>query len=273
MPTPLPPTGAAGRRRTRKNHPTDYVHRFWRNTSMKKTKPILAALALAAGLPVMGAAPMEEWPITTSFKIGFGSQTGGLQDTSNRGYLLNAAAQVDYRLFENGSIACEIGWRYLPGMERVASVYQQQNVLSGVVGTPAYYKYETGQILRDEMYNIRTQGWQLGLLYSHQLPLDLYAFGGLRICLLNTREMVYGSEIEAGTAPAAVTSATPLVRVSDLGKANEITTMSPGATVGVGYAFLKTYAVEFSVTNGSVETDRFGKKSGMMLDFTYRMKF
>ncbi|MDR2560401.1 MAG: hypothetical protein LBC63_01325, partial [Holophagales bacterium] len=59
----------------------------------------------------------------------------------------------------------------------------------------------------------------------------------------------------------------------DLGKANEITTMSPGGCVGVGYTFLKSYAIELSLTNGSVETDRFGKKSGMMIDFTYRMKF
>jgi len=228
---------------------------------------------MVAGFPAMGAVLEEGWPITTSFKLGFGSQTGGLQDTSNRGYLLNAAAQVEYKLFEQGSIACEIGWRYLPGMERVASVYQQQNVSTAVVGTPAYYKYTTGQVLRDEMYNIRTQGWQFGLLYSHQLPLDIYAFGGLRLCLLNTREMVYGSEVVAGTAPAAATSATPIFSVTDLGKAKEITTMSPGACVGVGYTFLKSYAVELSVTNGAVETDRFGKKSGMMIDFTYRMKF
>jgi len=240
---------------------------------MKNLMRTCSLAMLAAGLPATGAAPMEEWPITASFKIGFGSQTGGLQDTSNRGYLLNAAAQVEYKLFEQGSIACEIGWRYLPGMERVASIYQQQNVGSAVIDTPAYYKYKTGQILRDEMYNIRTQGWQLGLLYSHQLPFDIYAFGGLRMCLLNTREMVYGTEVEAGTAPDSPTAATPIVRVTDLGKAKEITTMSPGACVGIGYTFLNAYAVEFSVTNGAVETDRFGKKSGMMIDFTYRMKF
>jgi len=240
---------------------------------MKQLIKTCSLAMLAAGLPAMGAAPMEDWPITTSFKIGFGSQTGGLQETSNRGYLLNAAFQLEYKLFEQGSVACEIGWRYLPGMERVASVYQQQNVTAAAVGTPIYKQYETGEILRDEMYNIRTQGWQLGLLYSHQLPLDIYAFAGLRVCLLNTREMVFGSELVAGTKPASANAATPIVRVTDLGKANEITTMSPGGCVGVGYTFLKSYAVELSVSNGSVETDRFGKKSGMMIDFTYRMKF
>ncbi|MDR0498222.1 MAG: hypothetical protein LBH03_00620 [Holophagales bacterium] len=228
---------------------------------------------MAVVLTAMGSALMAELPITTSFKFGFGSQTGGLQETSDRGYLLNASAQIDYKLTEKGAVVCEIGWRYLPGMERVASRYQQQNVSAAAVGTSAYYKYETGQVLRDEMYNIRSQGWQLGLLYSHQLPMEFYAFGGLRLCFLNTREMVLGSEIVAGTAPASQTAATPIVSVTDLGKANEISAMSPGVAIGIGYTFLKSNSVECSITNANVETDRFGKKSGMMIDFVYRMKF
>jgi len=240
---------------------------------MKNLIKTCSRALMAVALPVMGTALMAELPITTSFKLGFGAQTGGLQDTSNRGYLLNACFELDYQLTEKGAIVCEIGWRYLPGMERVASMYQQQNVSAAVVGTQAYYKYTTGQVLRDEMYNIRSQGWQLGILYSHQLPLDLYAFGGLRLNFMNTREMIYGTEIVAGTAPASVTAATPLASVTDLGKANEISTMSPGAAIGIGYTFLKSNALEFSITNANVETERFGKKSGIMFDFVYRMKF
>lgn len=229
---------------------------------------------LAAGVfMVAGVAQSAELPIKTSFKMGAGAQSGGLQDTSNRGYQLNVAFAGEYKLTEKGSIVGELGWRYLPGMERIASRYQEQNVTSGVVGTPAYYKYETGQILRNEMFNVRSQGWQLGILYSHELSYDFYAFGGLRAQHVNTREMVYGSEIEAGVAPEAVNVATPVVRVTNLGKAVEISNIVPGAAIGIGYSFLDAHAVELSMTTSSVETERFGKKSGVLIDFVYRMKF
>lgn len=229
---------------------------------------LTAGIILAAGVALSA-----ELPIKTSFKMGGGAQTGGLQDSSNRGYQLNAAFAAEYKITDKGSIVGELGWRYMPGMERVASVYQQQNVQSSAIGTPAYYKYETGQILRNEMFNTRSQGWTLGVLYSHELPYDLYAFGGLRVQHVNTREMIYGSEIEAGVAPEAANAATPVVRVTDLGKAIEISNIVPGVAVGVGYSFLNVHAVEFSITTSSVETERFGKKSGILIDFVYRMKF
>jgi hypothetical protein len=199
-----------------------------------------------------------ELPITAAFKMGGGAQTGGLQDTNVRGYQLNVTAEVAYKITSSGSIVGELGWRYLPGMERVASVYQQQNV-SVALTNPAYYKYSTGQVLRNEMFNTRSQGLQIGVLYSQELPYNLYAFGGLRVNFLNTKEMIFGSELTAGTAPEATNSPTPIVAVTDLGAANEISVTAPGAAVGVGYTFLEVHALELSLTTSSVETARFGK--------------
>jgi hypothetical protein len=258
-------------------------HRFfnllsWR-TCMKKTIRKYSRALLAVAPLTVGLGLSAELPITASFKMGFGPNTGGLQDTSVRGFSMNLGAAFEYKLpMAPGSVVAEIGWRYLPGMERVASFYQQQNT-SVAVTNPAYYQYETGQVLRDEMFNINTQGFQVGLLYSYDVPkdmvygFDLYAFGGLRLNMLSSKEMVYGSELTAGTRPAAANATTPIVAVKDIGKVVQMSTFAPGAAVGVGYSFLDVHAVEVSVTTSSVETERYGKKSGLMFDFVYRMKF
>lgn len=235
------------------------------------TKTLFRILA-AGTLMVAGQSLSAELPLKGSFKLGSGPQIGGLKDTTDRAFQISAIAEVEYALSDSSSLVGEIGWRYLPGTERVAASFQDQRV-NVATTSPSYYKYTTGQILRAEAYNARAAGWQIGALYRQQLPMDFYVHGGVRIALLKTRHEVMGSELTAGTAPASASAATPIVAIRDLGRVDERKTTAPGIVAGIGYNFLQRHAVEVNVSTTSVETDRFGKKSGAMVDFTYRMKF
>jgi hypothetical protein len=235
------------------------------------TKTLFRILAVGV-LVVAGESLSAELPLKGSFKIGTGPQMGGLRDTTARAFQVFGIGELEYALSDSASVVGELGWRYLPGMERVAAAFQNQNV-SVATTNPAYYKYATGQVLRAELYNVHASGWLLGALYRQQLPMGFYAQGGVRASFLRTRHEVMGSLMTAGTAPASATASTPLVSIVDLGRMDERKTMSPSLVGGLGFNFLKRHAVELNLSTASVDTDRFGKKSGALVDITYRMKF
>lgn len=232
------------------------------------TKLLALPLALSAAL----GAQESKW--TPSFKFQAGSMMGDAKDlfvppgtSGSVAPLFGGGIEVAYALSKDSALVMDLGFRFAPG----------DNAIVSYIDLPTS-GYTVGQTFTGtaQATKIDGQGWQVSAFYRRDAFVEgLYFQAGLRVGLNKTKQTDTGattlytvSAVSGTGVPTwAVTSTQAIASAVE----KKVVAVSPA--IGAGYRFNERYSGELNVFQTSFETAATGKKSGIVIDLAFGVRF
>ncbi|WP_285574823.1 hypothetical protein [Geothrix limicola] len=212
----------------------------------------LLTLALAAGLGL--SAQTSPWD--ASFKFAGGHIDGNATKILNNNEILNTfcgSVEVTYRLDKTSVLAFDLGYRFFPGKEVTLSYIPSTLPASSTV---------TGLARKDE-----SKGIQASALYRKAAFMDGMSWqAGLRINRNEVTQTDTGSTLTTNAAAA-------ITRVDTIVSSTRKSTFAIGVLGGIHQQFNEKFAGELNLYTTGMESPTSGKKSGMVAEMVFGIRF